>query len=76
MNDVKRKYLSGWLTSKQMKEEGINHHEQWTKSAEEAEKDNSSLVVFKIPNDRSGVFDMNTIREIEIYLQEKFSEDE
>ena len=74
MNEIRRKYLMGWLTSKQMKEEGINHHSAWTESAEEAEKDNSSLVVFKIPNDKSGIFDTETIREIETFLQEKFSD--
>lgn len=61
------KYFKGWLTSENM----VNKSwlENWTENAKQAEKEDSQLVVFKVPNNRKD----EVVSEIESFLKERYS---
>ena len=61
------KYFKGWLTSENMANKGWL--ENWIENAQQAEKEGSQLVVFKVPNNRKD----EVIDEIESFLQERYS---
>lgn len=72
--ELRTKYLAGWHTSENMKQQGLDYHNLWTNSASKAEEDGMQLVVFAIPVSKTNaqVADPETVEEIEKLLQDKF----
>lgn len=69
MDDLKRIYLQGKMTTIKMNNEGWL--EEWKGTAADAEAENCQLVVFKIPNDQYGKADSEVTSLVERTLQEK-----
>jgi hypothetical protein len=62
-------YLQGWIKRENM--DNPDWFETWLKSAAEAEANNVDLVVFKIPRASIGKAN-DTVKDIELFLQERF----
>lgn len=64
------KYWQGWINSDTLENKDFIPY--WLRAVNQPENMQHEFVVFKIPKNKHGRFDSETIQEIEKFLQEKF----